>query len=531
MAVKDSDVKYLSAGTQIEIYDLAGHPEYYSSHSAVMESLCLESTPAVFVLMVDMTKPEKQISKEIYKWSNFIGIESSDISSRVIVVGSRKDVLSSEPQLLASKCKFVEDTAKDALEKQSFGGFVVLDSRQLSSENVKPFLTILTQSINKLVTCNPELEKMSFSCHLLLAFLKQVVKAKAISFGSLQELISRHDTLSPFSESAMLTSSLRTLADKRLILFLRNKDNLSSSCIIINKVQLLQEINGTLFAPASFKEHRQVASNTGIVPVSLLQQIFPHYQEILPAMLTSLQFCRPVEPALLASISTNLSTVSATSDELLYFPALVSAERPGDLSIAEGFGWCMYCTNRRQCLTQRCQDAILLDSTYKHCLSYPTPPDLEHPNEELLRKLHRSCTVWKNGLHWITNEGTEAMMHVSEENRCISLLVSLNQECPAKSLELRSSLINTIRSKQKELCSSVNLHEFLICPSDLSHVPDRSFSQLTVFSMEDVARNIRGKERFVFDTKRKKRICLEHLLHFDPYQSPSSHSSAAALCQ
>ena len=79
----------LSANTGVEIYDLAGHEEYHSSHSAIMASLCLES-PAVFVLMVDLTKNEKQLSKEIYKWSNLIGIESSSISASVVVVGSRK---------------------------------------------------------------------------------------------------------------------------------------------------------------------------------------------------------------------------------------------------------------------------------------------------------------------------------------------------------------------------------------------------------------------------------------------------------
>ena len=513
--VEGIDGDHLSAHTKIEIYDLAGHPEYYSSHSAVMESLCLES-PAVFVLMVDLTKPEKQLSKEIYKWSNLIGTESRGISSRIIVVGSRKDVLSSEPQLLASKCKFVEDTAKDALEKLCFAGFVALDSRQLSSENVRSFLTILTQSIKNLA--NPGEKKMSFSCHLLHAFLKQVVEAKAISLGSLQELVSRHDTLSPFNESTMLASSLGTLADKGLILFVRNQDHLPSSCIVIDKAGLLQEVNGTLFAPPCFEEHRKIASNTGIVPVSLLRQIFPHYREIVTAVLNSLQFCRPVEPALLANISTNLSPESASSDELLYFPALVSAERPGDLSIAEGFGWCMYCTNRHQCLTQRCQDAILLDSTYKHCLSYPTPPDLEHPNEELLRKLCRSCTVWKNGIHWTTEEGTEAIVQASDENRCISLLVSWSQDYPDKSLELRSSIIDTIRSKQKELCSTIEVHEYLISPSELRHVLERNLSQLTVFAMKDIARNIRDQKQLVFDYNRNKTISLQRLLHFDPYK-------------
>ena len=61
----------------------------------------------------------------------------------------------------------------------------------------------------------------------------------------------------------------------------------------------------------------------------------------------------------------------------------------------------------------------------------------------------------------MTKEGIKAMIQISEENRCISLLVSMNQECPAKSLELRCSAIDTIRSKQKELCSSVQVHEFL----------------------------------------------------------------------
>ena len=506
----------LSANTGIEIYDLAGHEEYLSSHSAIMASLCLES-PAVFVLMVDLTKPNRQLSKEIYKWSNWIEIESSSISASVIVVGSRKDNLSSEPQMLSSKCEFVQHVAKDALGKQHFAGFLALDSRQLSSENIKPFLTILTKRINNLTI--PGVEWMRFSCHLLHAFLKQVVEAKAISFGTLQELVSRHVALSPFSEPAMLTSSLGALADKGLILFLHSNDHLSSSCIIIDKAQLLQEINGVLFAPRSFEEHcGQIASNTGIVPVSLLHGIFPHYRKILVAMLTSLQFCHPVEPALLANITTNLSPESASSDELLYFPALVSAERPGDLSITEGFGWCAYCTNPRQCLTQHCQDAILLNSTYKHCLSYPAPLDLEYPNEELVRKLCRSCTVWKNGIHWMTEEGTEAILQISDENRCVSLLVSSNQECSTDSLKLRSSVIDTIRSKLKELCSSVEAHENLISPSQLSHIPDRNFSEITVFAMEDVARSIRDTKRFVLDSKRKERISLKCLLHFDPYQ-------------
>ena len=118
----------------------------------------------------------------------------------------------------------------------------------------------------------------------------------------------------------------------------------------------------------------------------------------------------------------------------------------------------------------------------------------------------------------MTEEGTEAILQISDENRCVSLLVSSNQECPADSLELRSSVIDTIRSKLKELCSSVEVHEKLIPPSQLSHVPDHNFSEITAFAVEDVARCIRDTKQFVFDYRRKERISLKCLLHFDPYQ-------------
>ena len=71
---------------------------------------------------------------------------------------------------------------------------------------------------------------MSFSCHLLHTFLKQAVEVKAISFGSLQELVSGHGTLSPFSDLAMLTFSLRTLANKGFTLFLHNRVFLAGVC-------------------------------------------------------------------------------------------------------------------------------------------------------------------------------------------------------------------------------------------------------------------------------------------------------------
>ena len=507
---------YLRMNASIELYDLAGHSEYQSSHAALLESLCLES-PAVFILMVDLTKSDDQLTKELYKWANFLEIESSSITCHVIVLGSHKDKFSGKPDLLDRKCKFVEECTKDALENQHFAGFVALDARQLSCSNIYPFLQLLVKSINDLIVPRVH-ERMSVGCHFLHFFLMEKVTANAISFQHLQNLVSKDAVLCRLSNPVELASMFETIANKGLLLFLRNSEHLPSSCIVVDKIRLLHEVNGTLFAPSFFKEHHPLASNTGIVPVSHLEAIFPHYdREILIAFLTSLQFCRPLDPAVLANITTNLSPETTSSEQLLYFPALVSVERESSLSIPNGHGWCAYCTNRHRCLTRRYNDSLFLDLAYSCCRSIPTPPKVEHPDEAVIRKLNRSCTVWKNGIHWSTEDGIEALVQVTEENRCVSLSLSIEEQCSSKWLKLRSSLIDLILSKKEKLCPTTEFTEYFISPSQLDLLSENSLCELTVFEMKDVSRNALLRSKFVHDVSQKDKTSPQSLLLADPY--------------
>ena len=125
--------------------------------------------------------------------------------------------------------------------------------------------------------------------------------------------------------------------------------------------------------------------------------------------------------------------------------------------------------------------------------------------------------MWKNGIHWTTENGIEAMVHITEENHCVSFAVSLDEEFPSKSLELCSSLITKILTMKKELCPSVDVIEYLISPSHLSLLFEKTLSQLTVFEMKDVARCILCRNRFVLDVKGKDRISAAALISTDPY--------------
>ena len=105
------------------------------------------------------------------------------------------------------------------------------------------------------------------------------------------ELITGEDQPALPSDPETLATSLEILADKGLILFHRDCLRLVSSCIVIKQQDLLEEVNGKLFAPETFKEHCQIASNTGIVPVSLLHGTFPDYDtELLVVLLRMLEF-------------------------------------------------------------------------------------------------------------------------------------------------------------------------------------------------------------------------------------------------
>ena len=93
----------------------------------------------------------------------------------------------------------------------------------------------------------------------------------------------------PPPDSTLLTKSLTSLSDKGLILFVHNHEHPLSSWVVVEKEALLREVNGILFAPNNFKQYRQVASNTGIVLIATLEELFPQYSsEMLVGCLESM---------------------------------------------------------------------------------------------------------------------------------------------------------------------------------------------------------------------------------------------------
>ena len=76
------------------VHDFASQPEYYSSHTAVLESL-LQSSGAVFVVLINLTQ---DLLQQVGHWSSIVLNETQKVSSEcnLIVIASHADQVEQE---------------------------------------------------------------------------------------------------------------------------------------------------------------------------------------------------------------------------------------------------------------------------------------------------------------------------------------------------------------------------------------------------------------------------------------------------
>lgn len=469
----------------IVLYDFAGHPEYYSSHAAVLENTML-SSPAVFAIFVNGTASRNTIQIQFYYWANFIKnvISKTKIKSEIITVISHVDQMQANKKELKAKESFVDRIAKRALPPQQlhYKGCIGVDCHRPGGIGIADFMKRLSASCKAVIEKS---ESISFYCHVLYAFLQQL-KVNAISLQDLSLKILNENDASLPSNKEILINILGTLSDKGMILFLRNTT--SDSWIIINKNSLLQDINGTLFAPDDFDEHQSLSSNTGIVPIYALKCVFPDYDiNMLVSFLITLEFCHTIEANTFKTIATNITMNIFQEDTIFYFPALVSVESPEKISCNADFGWCLWCPDAYQFFSTRFVQVLLLRIAYKYalkCSSYIGT--IQHSSSY---KLHRSCVVWKNGIQF-ERDFVKATIIISDLNRSVILLIKSLESGRSKFRALidRCTLIAEILLICKEFCPYCDVQECLISPSDILIHQDLSELRSSLYSIDQVAR-------------------------------------------
>ena len=495
----------------IVLYDLAGHKEYYSSHAAILEKLML-TTPAVFAILSKMTDNLDDIKCDLYYWLNFIKNASLQLSrpSQILVIGSRLDEISDGYEKIS---EVVAEVVAKADHSQEYHGFLPMECHRPGGKGVKEFVGMLSYSCKAVLDRS---DKISFYCHVQFSFL-QLLRNKenivAISLMELCAILQKHDDPSLPSERSVLLEFLATLSDKGLILFLKNKDD-AQSWIVIDRATLITEVNGVLFAPKEIKRaYHSIASNTGIVPKSILQNLFPgHNTDMLIGFLKSLQFCHVLESNTLQKYKTNISPLILPSDELLFFPSLINTEPPTDIVIENGLGWCLWCPDPNQFLSTRFLHLLLFVLSYSFCLPCRDKPGKIADGNQEIQMLARCCNIWTNGIYW-ENDEDKVIVEVTEHYRCVTVITSMIDI--KKSRNLFNNVIKAILKLSK--MHSFKCEEYLIAPSDVAKARSLLVRERTLYHISDIARSVLAKCN-VRDAKNAKKIGIEQIVGaYDPF--------------
>ena len=498
------------------IYDFAGQQEYYSSHAAVLERI-MRNSAAIFVCIVDLSQCMDKISESIHYWISFIenACSLAQGSSHVIIIGSHVDrIMSSQ---VKENSSLVESIAESRVKQLTYGGFVSMDCRLSKTKEASHFRSLLSTSQQAILSSQPS---MSLYCHVLYAFLCTKLEKKGCTLQELTSALASEEDFSP--DSTILTELLTSLSDKGLILFMQNQEYPQSSWVVVEKEALLREVNGTLFAPNHFKQYRQVASNTGIVPIATLEELFPQYSsEMLVGCLESMEFCHPVDPSVLQA--TNLKdTLSSPSSgaNYLFFPSLVKVHRPDDLP-SPRFGWCLGYSDPHQFFSNRFLHVLLLRLAFTFPLA-----SKKRSLSSSLRGLERQCEVWQNGISWTNDSGVSTIVEIIDLNRWVIVLES---EKTREAAEVCSSVIRMILDLQHQLCSAVvTTCECLISPSLLNRYPFDALPDTDLFDLPTVARSMLLQRRFLLDrNKGTNMFSTDKALSCEPYY----HLQPSSVCQ
>ena len=496
----------------IILHDFAGHSEYYSSHSAVIENL-LQGSGGVFLIVVNIL--EKEAVKQLHQWLTVVRNEAQKALNEchVIVIVSHVDEISNPVEWRRKKEEIQEIIVRERCDS------VFLDCRKLGGSGVDSFiqkLSIACESIR-----NTSGKNLSLYCHMVYGLLDK----RKENILTLSDVMSagkdNNDYVIPDKREDVL-DALHSLHSTGLIGVFKSENKV---WVVVNKGILLTEVDGILFAPKTFKEHVDIASNTGIVSVSSLTRLFPQYDpDMLICFLKNMELCQEMSQSFLRM--TNLiagdreetgdsaSETQRRGERLLFFPCLLSTDRPKKMtSEVYQFGWCQQCTREHDFFPPR----------YFHVLSLHLAFKMAQPQEG--DKLKQRCTFWKNGLYWFNGHGVGSLVEIVDESQCVLVMMSREKGYSDNIVSLRRDVIGEVMSVYKESCPSLEVKELVIDPKELAY-PVNTPRERTAYSIKDILSAIDKREEFLVKSDGTKGEKVKEIL---PDESLSDISNLSLL--
>ena len=507
------------------LYDLAGQVEYYTSHAAVIKSTVI-STPPAFIVVVNLSKSEEEVSETLRYWWSFIDNHAAQCSAppQVILVGSHADVVKSSGKSVQEKMTQLSDLLKRLPASFQLAGQIALDCRDPASRKLRHFCSLVNQSCTAL----RQKADVDLRCHLLYAFLLDSFKSEvACTVSDVATSVKKANDLLPQNPDELIPF-ISTLSDKGLLLLVKGGETHGDWWIILQKQALLNEINGVIFAPKNFTQHKDFSWSTGVVPFFKLKNEFPNYSsKMVTEFLIHLEFCFKIEDnqtlALLKDEATNVKDTSPdVLEEYYFFPALVSVKNPFNIweqSDAMCFkcGWYYHCIRRDQFLTTQFLHVLMLRLAFTFALEL-NPGDSQEDSLSLCRR----CSVWKRGIAWLNRMPIETVVEVGLLNQSVVVMMRCHKSKEAKCVQFYSEVIQKVIEAKDDHCKAVEMSESFIHPTNVKYPFTDNIEDVKFYSLTEIASVTISKEANVLDQRGKNPIKIQELLFFDRCHAATS---------
>ena len=506
---------------RIIYFDFAGQKEFYTSHCAILEN-AVQTSPPIIILCAQLKESEQVIIDSVNHWLTLVQNQCTNLKGKahVIVVGSHADQVRKMGEDPRAKESIFAPIIKQFL-KFEFTEFIPMDCRFADSDD----MTNVRKQIQKSSAILRSPETISLNAHTFYIYLAENFKEDlAVSLKVVQKRIHsdldrRHELEKMAEILFFIPTTLNRLVDicdqlskVGLLLFLHNEPSPEKSFLICDSKKLLSDVPGTVFAPEHFRQHCDLASSTGVVPLSKFAKNFENYDiEMLIAFMTHLELCFEIKDKQVIECIQKMEPY-LDDTRYLFFPGLIRIETPEhvweeDPSISYHFGWIIECAKDIQFFDARNFQILILRLVFTFCLA---------PLEKIITKnpaLQKFCSVWKSGMCWCHDDEITAHLEL-HNSKSISLKMRSEVLTP-ESLANRSKIVSKILETVKDVCPNIVVVESLINPKEVVSHPLKPSSELTLCRVRHIALAVTSQKEAVKSIHRA--LSLKRLLQFEPY--------------
>ena len=284
-----------------------------------------------------------------------------------------------------------------------------------------------------------------------------------------------------------------------------------TSILLLNMTRLTNEVHKLLFSKTSSEQFvlstDPQSASMGILPEQYLRSFLPEY--ISKICLVQLQYCQELSHA-----EVKFNSVVPTNDSgaptLLYFPTLCTKERKENIETPDCFNyslsWYIKSIGKFDYLPPRFLHVLLLRLAY----SFALPAIVHSPSSEtydeqiasILEIYNHRCTMWKNGIHWLMEEGVECFVENVNNSKGIVIITKSKESQKCICIEMLFKIVREIQEAKDEFCGTVTLQQYLMNSID----PASFTNEDRLFAMKDIHHVLNERKKFIISTTGRRQL-------------------------